>query len=623
MENVFIYLLKVNGLLIFFWIFYRLLLQKETFYKYNRFYFLGSIVLSFVFPLIYFTKIEEIIIPASNLKTVEDISNFVLNSTEIIETNWYDNINWLLISLAIVGMISIIKIGIRIFKINQLVRSIKSFENHPTEKNIKITDDNQQVYSFYKWMVLPKQLFNNENISVLIAHENIHIKQKHSFDLVYIGLVNDLFWFNPIIKLIRKDINLNLEFLVDEEIIKQENSYKYQKTLLNFNQNIETDLLTNAFNSSDLKKRILMLNSKKSNPMKKLKIALTAPVLLAFFGLFQIETIAQVKQETQKNDFITENQIILESLQKDIKPIQEDKKVYNEIIENYKTTIDGKELSQKDLQEFDHSKIKSVAVDFTNSEKGTLINFITTGEVEDRIFSFGIDQSVEAKVHIDGNAVDVKDLINQSNHVPEITSYEKILIDGKESSFEELQSFYNKNIPFKAERENDIIIIETRKSNKKDNKLSSKNKPLYIIDDKEVDSSDLGKISPNEIKNITVLKDDESIKKYGEKGKNGVLIIQTKEYEKKELEEKRKALNERKKAEIESKKALAESKRAEIESKKALAESKRAEIETKKALAESKKALIESKKAERERQKALADAKKTVELQHNSTQSIL
>jgi len=605
MENLLFYLLKVNGLLLFFWIFYRLLLQKDTFYTFNRYYFLASVLISFLFPLIYFTKIEEIIIPASNLKTVQDNSNFVLNSTQIIETNWYENMDWLLISLVIIGIISMIKIGIRMFKINQLVRSIKSFENHPTEKNIKISDDNQQVYSFYKWIVLPKKSLNDENISVLIAHENIHIKQKHSFDLVFISFISDLFWFNPILKFIQKDINLNLEFLVDEEITKQENSYKYQKTLLNFNQNIETNLLTNAFNSTDLKKRILMLNSKKSNPMKKLKIALTAPVLLAFFGLFQIETIAQVKQETQKNDFITKNQIILESLQKDIKPIQEDKKVYNEIIENYKTTIDGKELSQKDLQEFDHSKIKSVTVDFTNSEKGTLINFMTTEEVENTRFKFSFDESVDTKVYIDENAIDVKDLINQSKHVPEITSYEKILIDGKESSFEELQSFYSKNIPFKVERENDIIIIETIKSNKKDNKLSSKNKPLYILDDKEISETEFRKIQPEVIESITVLKDENATDKYGEKGKNGVLIIQTKKYKKKELKENQKALNERKKAEIESKKVLVESRRVEIESKKALAESKRAEIE-------SKKALIESNKAERERQKAVIEERKTL-----------
>lgn len=614
MENVFIYLLKVNGLLLFFWIFYKLLLQKETFYKYNRFYFLGSIVLSFVFPLIHYTKIQEIIISTSNLKTVQDNSNFVLNSTEIIKTNWYETIDWFLISLAIVGIISIIKIVIRIFKINQLVHSIKSFENHPTEKNIKISANNQQVYSFYKWMVLPKQLFNNENISVLIAHENIHIKQKHSFDLVFIGLVNDLFWFNPIIKLIRKDINLNLEFLVDEEITKQENSYQYQKTLLNFNQNIETNLLTNAFNSSDLKKRILMLNSKKSNPMKKLKIALTAPVLLAFFGLFQIETIAQVKQETQKNEIVTESI--------EVEEIYEVVPVYEEIVVEETNGYDKNETSFYIVV---HSSYDDIY--FFNMKKNLKETFNLDIEISDlKRNKNGELTSIDITCK-DKNQYFKKQIIADRDKpfVPfKLNIYKKdnqYYIQNVENKFKGRFNFDSTSDSLSSENE----LIKTEIENKKNLATTTEN-ILYIIDDKEVDSSDLGKISPNEIKNITVLKDDESIKKYGEKGKNGVLIIQTKEYKKKELEENQKALNERKKAEIESKKALAESKRAEIESKKALAESKKAEIESKKALAESKraeieskKALIESNKAERERQKAVIEEQKALIEKRKST----
>lgn len=600
MELILIYLLKVNALLIFFWIFYKLLLHKETFYKFNRFYFLISILFSFVFPLIYFTKIEEIVIPVSNLKTIQHSTNLELNSTELIETNWYENINWMLIILSVIAIISTLKVLIRVFKIKQLTNSIQKLERHPTEKNIRISENEDNVYSFYNWIVLPNKLLNSENCSILIQHEKIHIEQKHTFDLVILSLINDVFWFNPIIKWIRKDVNLNLEFLVDDEITKQENSYSYQKTLINFNQNQSQNILINAFNSSDLKQRILMLNTQKSKNMKKLKIALTAPALLAFFGLFQIETVAQVKNESiktknQENGF-GNNQLIIETLEKDIKSIQDDKKLFNEIVEKYKTTIDGKEISKEELEKFDNSKIKSVAVDLSDANKGTQVDFITTGNEEERRFTFHFDSFVDTKVNIDGNATDVKDLINKSNQESEITSYEKILIDGKESSFEELQSFYNKNIPFKAERENDIIIIKTIKSNKKDNKLSSKNNPLYILNDKEINETEFRKIEPEVIESITVLKDENATDKYGEKGKNGVIIIQTKDYEKKELKEKQKALNERKKAEIESKKALAESKRAEIESKKALIESNKAERERQKAIIEERKALAEKRK---------------------------
>ena len=642
MEQILIYLLKVNGLLIFFWIFYKLLLQKETFYTFNRFYFLGSTLMSFVLPLIYFTKIKEIIVPASNLQIVENKSNFLIERPEIIELKWYETIDWLLVIVILIAVISVIKVGIRIFKIVQLTNSIQKLEKHPTEKIIRITENDEHVYSFYKWIILPKKLLNSENCSVLIQHEKVHIKQKHTFDLVSLSFISDFFWFNPIIKLIIKNVNLNLEFMVDDEITKQENSYSYQKTLLNFNQNQEQNILTNAFNSSDLKQRILMLNTQKSKNMKKLKIALTAPILLAFFGLFQIETVAQVKTDKQENDF-GDNKLILETLQKDIKRIQEDKKLFNEIVEKYKTTVDGKEISKQELKEYDNTKIKSVAVDFSDAEKDTQVNFITTGEEEVRSFTFGYQQQdMEIKVNFDGEFVDVKDLQNAfkfENDDNIDKKYDKIYINGKESTEKELEHFYGKERRASVKIKDRVLYVEPVKENKISYKSTTQSENVvYILNDKEINRDEFKKISPNDIESITVIKDKEAIAKYGQKAKDGILLIKTKD----NSTEKQKALIEEKKTKIELQKLVIEAQKTEMERKKtffkenrslhidkrnalaekrnALAEKRNIQLEKNKAKIENKKSEIERLKLIRVEYKALAEVKKTVEIQNKTTQ---
>src|SRR5690606_37517640 len=118
-------------------------------------------------------------------------------------------------------------------------------------------------------------------------------------------LVSAVFWFNPLVKKLQKDINTNLEFIVDEKMITKYEPVLYQKSLLNEHYNYTLKYI-NAFNTSDLKKRIIQLNTQKSKNMKKLKFLVAAPVLLTFFVLFQIETVAQIQtievQETEENN---------------------------------------------------------------------------------------------------------------------------------------------------------------------------------------------------------------------------------------------------------------------------------------------------------------------------------
>lgn len=293
MNPIIMYLLKANGLLLFFWLFYRLFLRKETFYTSIRWYFISAIILSLGIPFFKYTK--TIIIEQEYVNYQTDLlENIPFNpNIQQIEPSFWEKIDWQNILIYVIALISFFFIIRSIFHITKLFLNIKHLKSL-NKTNIKITTNQKNVYSFYRWIVVPENKISSADFEMILAHENIHLNQKHTFDLILIELVSCVFWFNPLIKKFQKDINTNLEFIVDEKMISSFEPVLYQKSLLNEQNNFSLTYI-NAFNTNDLKKRIIQLNTQKSKNMKKLKFLVAAPVLVSFFMLFQIETVAQIQ----------------------------------------------------------------------------------------------------------------------------------------------------------------------------------------------------------------------------------------------------------------------------------------------------------------------------------------
>src|SRR5690606_24945701 len=304
MNLIVLYLLKVNALLVVFWLFYRLFLRKETFYNSIRWYFISSLLFLFVLPLITYTK--TVIIEQTSVFNDSNWENSPLSEVMTVQSqpSFWETINWQSVVLYALLAISICCVVKSLYQILKLYISIKKL---PVLNNsqIKVADHQQNIYSFYQWIVVPENKLSAADLEIILAHEKIHLNQKHTFDLIFIELVSAVFWFNPLVKKLQKDINTNLEFIVDEKMIALYNPVLYQKSLLNEHCNYTLKYI-NAFNTSDLKKRIIQLNTQKSKNMKKLKFLATAPVLVTFFALFQIETVAQIQtievQEVSEND---------------------------------------------------------------------------------------------------------------------------------------------------------------------------------------------------------------------------------------------------------------------------------------------------------------------------------
>lgn len=632
------YILKANLLLIFFGLFYLIFLKRETFYQLNRWFFVGSIIVSITAPLITFTK-TVLVDPIPVEFYVNDSENVIINEV-VKEPSFLETIDLQQSAVFVLLFISSVLIFRKMYAVAKLYRSIKKLPNLG-DSNIKINTNTETVYSFYKWIVVPENFFQWQNHQLILDHESIHLNQKHTFDLILVEMVAAVFWFNPLIKILQRHINSNLEFIVDAQMVQKTEPVLYQKNLLLF-QAQKTIQFANSYSASEIKSRILQLNSKKSTNMKKLKFLLAPPALIAFFAFFQVETVAQIKetievQEAFENDeledsfyvmihsayddayyeritkmlrekcnlnvtindlkrnkdgeltsikisckddnqyFLNEHKtntkpfspfqlyvykkdngkyyietvsgkdtkkkissvpesdflMLLDTVEKDLNVLKNDRKTFHKVASKFPIVVDGILMNKNELKNFDTSKIKSVHIDAGNPEKGTIVNLSTNDDDNsgNRMFTFKIADDDSDK---------------PSN---------KILINGKESTEEELTNHINKINQQKRDSLSSSNKIQIQKINHKDTHViikgigsSSNDKIVYIVDGKEINPGDFRKIHPGDIERIDVLKDQKSIEKYGNKAKDGVLLITTKAKKEVSLQQKTQALKARESA---------------------------------------------------------------------------
>ena len=295
MENYLIYFAKVNGLLILFYLMYVLFLRKETFFTSNRWYLLTGLFVSVTLPMLTFTKtiwIETTLIPEFQT------GNIMVDNLENMRAIQEPQFDWSVILLIIYGTISLLillKIGI------ELASFFKKISNQNIQKlnNYSLVDSNstENPFSFFNYIVINKNRFSENELQHILTHESIHVAQKHSLDVLLSKLFCALLWVNPIIWLYRKAILQNLEYIADKLSFEQiENKYDYQITLLKVVTHQHNLSITNQFYQSLIKKRIVMLHTNQSHKRNVLKYAFILPVLVGFMLLFQVETVAQVKE---------------------------------------------------------------------------------------------------------------------------------------------------------------------------------------------------------------------------------------------------------------------------------------------------------------------------------------
>lgn len=295
MESYLIYFAKVNGLLILFYLMYVLFLRKETFFTSNRWYLLTGLFVSVTLPLLTFTKTIWVA-PAPISENNANFVPIIANQLEIpLQETAFDWSLLLTYAYLIVSIGILSKIGMELISFfNSIQKQTKQKESNYTLVN---SNSAENPFSFFHYIVINKQKFTAEELQHILTHESIHVKQNHSFDVLLAKVFCGLFWINPIIWFYRKAMLQNLEFIADKETIQQiENKYQYQITLLKVVTHQHNLSITNQFYQSLIKKRIVMLHTNQSHKRNVLKYAFILPVLVGFMLLFQVETVAQVKE---------------------------------------------------------------------------------------------------------------------------------------------------------------------------------------------------------------------------------------------------------------------------------------------------------------------------------------
>lgn len=295
------YLLEANLYLVIFYGFYRLFLHHDTFYGLNRYYLIFSSILAFALPFFQlgFLKKEVVISYATFTGTPETPSLFTLE-------------NGLLLLYATISLVLILKICLGLRNLQSIISKAKK-----TKENgiILIEIENSKMaFSFFNFLFIDPEL---DQKTTILKHEMVHIRQKHSLDILLFELIQISSWFNPITYLIKNDIKLIHEYLADEVTTNKDIAkYEYAIFLIqNSYGNQKVSLTNHFFNSSLLKNRISMLNQKKSAKWARLKLLFILPLTglmlclstMAFtkdYGTIQFgqkkENLAIVFQDTTK-----------------------------------------------------------------------------------------------------------------------------------------------------------------------------------------------------------------------------------------------------------------------------------------------------------------------------------
>lgn len=292
-----LYFLKVNGLIIAFYAMYSLFLKKETFFKSNRMFLLLGLISALILPLITISKtvwVEPIPYTVREIPAESFVTMVQALDEEPTAFEWQ---SVLLPLYLLIALLLLTKMGI---EISSFYRRIKDKQREKRSDCTIIHNDTVEgPFSFLNYIVVNPQHFSQEELEQIMLHEQVHVKQKHSWDILFSKVMGAFFWINPVLKWYHKAIVQNLEYIADEEVNKTlSNQEAYYKTLLKIispNNQLST---ANLFYQSLIKKRIVMLQTHPSSKKKLWKYALMLPVLIAFTLMFQMEIKAQVKKST-------------------------------------------------------------------------------------------------------------------------------------------------------------------------------------------------------------------------------------------------------------------------------------------------------------------------------------
>mgnify|MGYP004643369949 FL=1 len=288
-----IYLIKINVALMLLYGFYRLTVSRDTFFGLRR------LTLWLIYAV-------ALIVPAFNLEywvretpTMASIANVYADTfypVAVVKAQapgltWMDvlqGIYWAGVAVLSLRMVW------QLFSIIRLV--VISRKQEVEGITVHLLKGEGSPFSFFRWIFMYPSTLDGKQLHEVMVHECTHVSGLHSLDTIFSELFSIACWFNPFAWLMKQEVRMNLEYLADESVLSDGNarkSYQYHLLGLAYRQPKESTKIANNFNLLPLKKRIKMMNKRRTSEIGKAKYLLFAPLAGALLMVSNIESVAR------------------------------------------------------------------------------------------------------------------------------------------------------------------------------------------------------------------------------------------------------------------------------------------------------------------------------------------
>ncbi|WP_335966281.1 M56 family metallopeptidase [Galbibacter sp. PAP.153] len=313
------YIVQIIAFQLLFLVIYDFFLKKETFFNWNRFYLLFTPLLSLGLP---FIKLESLqttapetfvfLLPEVTV-SAQKMGEGTMQNTVL--PNW-GVWQWLFLAGCI---LSFIWFAYKLIQILHLKRKgkIHYFKNYT---RVEVEKENT-AFSFFKNIFIGSAILQKEH-SHIIEHELIHIKERHSWDLLFFELLRIIFWFNPLVYVYQNRITELHEFIADAKTVNNNKKEHYKLLLQEAFQTENISFINQFFNHSLIKKRIVMLQKSKSKKVLQLKYLSLVPMVLGMllYTSCEREDPAIAEQKMSIEDQVQELEVSLQGNKEALTP---------------------------------------------------------------------------------------------------------------------------------------------------------------------------------------------------------------------------------------------------------------------------------------------------------------
>lgn len=519
---------------------YKLLFSRDTFLTLKRYYLKYSHLFVLTLPFWDFSKWLQ---PALKLNNLIVSPSYLLPEIAVSPTVSQNFSVWQ-IALGIYILVTLALFLKFVYGISKIIK-IRIKHTSATIQGTKVIllTDNFAPFSFLHWIFINPRLHTEAELSQILTHERIHVVQNHTIDILISELICIAFWANPFVWLLKKEIKENLEYIADNKVVKAGFDIKnYQYHLLNLSFDSPNYNFTNKFNVSPLKKRIQMMNRKKSQKLTASKYLAVIPLALLLLVLSNLDSIAHPSLSTIQTQLPGNEQVQTTNIGNTA--IETNLQESNS---NSQDVIPSKPETEKITGSDKISEVTVVGY-ATNPSTANLKSEQQDVQDEETVF-----QVVEKMPEYPGGQTELMKYLAQTVRYPvkaqELGIQGKVILsfvvntDG--SIDDEIKVLRSVNTVLDNEairvvkgmpkwtpgmqRGKHVRVNYTLPINFRLQANDTEGKPLLLIDGVEKPADfDMNSINTDQIQEVNVLKGETATKLYGEKGKHGAVLIKMK-----------------------------------------------------------------------------------------------